>query len=385
MRHYSAGSGEPYWYEWTVGLLKIVEMLHSDSDILSVKLQAHGPKGWDDVVVQRTKGRRDFYQVKHSRAGTKFTFSSLVATDAGESLLQTLFASWKELKLDPKRDRCFLFTNREAGELSTTSEMGVKRPPLLEFIDWLKGAIPGRNSFAEFASQRQWADAWAEWTKQFEEGPEIDALGFLSAFDVKPNQDELQELTNRVVRDLAGIFGVPETKARPLLHGLDHALRNWTATGEAITAEAVMDALALEDVTDGEHRAPPPPSPFFPSREPFLKMLERSLADTKGPAVLFLSAESGAGKTSALSELANRRTDNPLQGVVGIRYFAFRPLSPESPVIPADADRFVRADALWFDLLRQLRRGLRGRLKAYSVPVRDELLDWAQARITSCA
>lgn len=380
MRHNSAGSGEPYWYEWTAGLLQIVEMLHSDSDIESVRLQAHGPKGWDDVVVQRTNGRRDFYQVKHSRAGTKFTFSTLVATDDGESLLQTLFASWKELKLDSKRDRCFLFTNREAGERSTRSEAGVNRPPLLEFVRWLKGAIPGRNSFAEFVPLEQWTDAWAEWTKQFEEGPELDALGFLSAFDVEPNQNDLQDLTNRVLRDLAGIFGVPETKARPLLHALDHALRTWTVTGEAITAEAAMDALALEDVADGEHRAPPPPTPFFPSREPFLKMLERSLADIQGPAVFFLSAEPGAGKTSVLSELANRRTDNPLQGVVGIRYFAFRPLSPDSPVIPADADRFVRADALWFDLLRQLRRGLRGRLKAYSVPVRDELLDWPEAR-----
>lgn len=380
MRHSSAGSGEPYWYEWTVGLLKVVEMLHSDSDIKSVTLQAHGPKGWDDVVVQRTEGRCDFYQVKHSRAGTKFTFSSLVATDAGDSLLQTLFASWKELKLDPQRDRCFLFTNREAGERPTTSERGIKRPPLLEFIRWLKSAIPGRNSFAEFAPKKEWAEALAEWANQFEKGPEVEALAFLSAFDVQPNQDDLQALTSRVVQDLAGIFGVTEAKARPLLHALDHALRNWTATGEAVMPEAAMDALALEDATDGEHRAPPPPSPFFPSREPFLQMLEQSLAAVKGPAVLFLSAEPGAGKTSVLSELANRRTDNPLQGIVGIRYFAFRPLSPQSPVIPADADRFVRPEALWFDLLRQLRRGLRGRLKAYSVPVRDELLDWPQAR-----
>jgi hypothetical protein len=31
----SAGSGAPYWYEWTVGLCRIVEMLDPDSDIES--------------------------------------------------------------------------------------------------------------------------------------------------------------------------------------------------------------------------------------------------------------------------------------------------------------------------------------------------------------
>jgi len=379
MRNPSAGSGEPYWYEWTVGLLKIVEMLHRDSDIESVTLQAHGSKGWDDVVVKRTKGKRDYYQVKHSRKGVPLTFGSLVSGDS-DSLLANLFASFKELHLDPKRDRCFLFTNREAGERPISSERGVRRPPLPEFLAWLKGAVRTRASFAEIAPQPEWADAWQEWISQLDEGSEAEALGFLSAFDVETSQEGLDALADRVLRELAEIFGVSEAKAQPLLHGLDHALRRWTVSGEAVNPEVVMDALALEDATEGEFRAPPPPSPFFPTRQPFVEMLERSLIDTKGPPVLFLSAEPGAGKTSALSELANRRSDNALRGVVGIRYFAFRPLTPESPVIPGDADRFVRPDALWFDLLRQLRRGLRGRLRLYNVPVRDELIDWPQAR-----
>src|SRR5438128_2597654 len=148
MPNYSAGSGEPYWYEWTVGLLKIVEILNPDSDIESVTLQAHGPKGWDDVVVYRKGQRRDWYQVKHSSAGRNFSFGTLVGKDGGESLLQSLFSASKELKVDPACDRCILFTNREAGERLTISDAGIKRPPLLQFVKWLKQAIPGCHSVA---------------------------------------------------------------------------------------------------------------------------------------------------------------------------------------------------------------------------------------------
>jgi hypothetical protein len=381
MANLTAGSGEPYWYEWTVGLLKIVEMLHPDSDIESVTLQAHGSKGWDDVVVRRSKGRTDWYQVKHTRLQTRFTFSSLVAAEQDQpSLLRSLFDSWRELKLRADRDQCVLFTNRDAGQRVAISDAGVARPALLEFMPWLRRVLSTTNSLGAIRPPGPWVDAWAEWLAQLDEGTPEEGLGFLRSFDVQPSQEDLPQLTSQVLADLATTFGVAENKARPLLHALDHALRGWTVAGEAVTAETVMDALALDDSTEGEQRAPPPPSPFFPSRKPFLKNLEALLREREGPRVIFLSAEPGAGKTSALSELANRRSNNALEGIVGIRYFAFRPLSPESPVIPGDADQFVRPEALWFDLLRQLRRGLRGRLRLYSVPVRDELLDWPEAR-----
>ena len=95
---------------------------------------------------------------------------------------------------------------------------------------------------------------------------------------------------------------------------------------------------------------------------------------------MFLCAEPGAGKTSLISELANRRASEALQGVIGLRYFAFRPITPESPLIPPDADHFVRPDRLWFSLLSQLRQGLKGKLRAYQVPLRNDLLTWQEAR-----
>jgi hypothetical protein len=43
---------------------------------------------------------------------------------------------------------------------------------------------------------------------------------------------------------------------------------------------------------------------------------------------------------------------------------------PEFPLIPADADYYVKPERLWFSLLSQLR----GKLAKYKVPVRDNLL-----------
>lgn len=381
MSNPTAGSGEPFWYEWTVGLQKIVEMLRTDSDVLSVTLQAHGTKGWDDVVVKRSHDRREFFQVKHSRAEGNLTFGSLVAIDEkGSSLLQELFRAFCEMELSVPNDSCLVFTNREAGTSHGRSQQGHSRPPLLKFTEWLKAETKKCTTVSQLVPPKEWNEAWKEWLSQLAGVSDAKVFDFLRAFDVKTNQLNLTDLTDSLLDELAEIFGSQRSQVRPLLHAFDHALRDWTRSGIPITAEIAMDALALERETRGEHRAPPPPAPFFPSRQPFIEDLESLLVDESSPSVIFLSAEPGAGKTSALSELANRRTATALQGVVGIRYFAFRPITPESPIIPADADRFVDVESLWFDLLRQLRRGLMGRLRAFRVPVRDELLNWQQAR-----
>lgn len=378
MPNKSAGSGEPYWYEWTVGLCKIVDMLDEDSDIESVTLQAHGIKGWDDVIV-RYPGHREWYQVKHSRAGNNLAFGSLVAPgDSEPSLLSSLYSAWREMKMDAA-DRCILFTNREAGKALSKSKAGTQRPPLSNFASWLAKSVAGAQSLGDMKPPPGLAEGWAEWLSQLT-GTEEDVLRFLRGFEVRTDQGNLDQLTEELLGKLAVIFGIERTKTVPLLQALDNALRNWSRDGKPVTAERVMDALALDSGSPVEHRAPPPPTPFFPSRGPFIRDLERRLIEANGPRMLFLSAEPGSGKTSALSELANTRVDSALTGVVGLRYFAFRPITPEAPMIAPDAGRYVRADSLWFDLLRQLRRGLRGRLRAYRVPVRDELLGWQQAR-----
>ena len=95
--------------------------------------------------------------------------------------------------------------------------------------------------------------------------------------------------------------------------------------------------------------------------------------------MIFLTAEPGAGKTSVLSWLSNRRPDKPFAGLIGARFFCFEPIRPETPVIAPDASR-VRPEDLWFSLLSQLREGLRRRLYELQVPLRNDLLTWGEAR-----
>lgn len=380
MAHSTAGKGDPYWYEWTVGLHKVVEMLHPESNIKSVSFQVTGAKGWDDVIVRYAKHIREYIQVKHSRAGRNITFGDLVAVEENSSsLLNTLFTCWKTMRLKPETDKCILFTNRQAGQSVGQSRNGITRPPLFDFYRWLNHQMSHVKSFDQIKPPKNWAGAWNEWREQLVPGSPQQKLAFLKCFQVKANQEDLVALERSVIASLAELFQITEPKALPLFHALDNALRRWTTNEYTVTAEDAYAAMSLSSEPESDHRAPPPPSPFLSSRQADLRKLEDVL-QRDGPKVIFLSAEPGAGKTSLISQLANRRSPVALHGTVGLRYFAFRPITPDSPLIPPDADYFVRADRLWFNLLSQLRIGLVGKLRNNKVPLRNDLFSWSDAR-----
>jgi hypothetical protein len=182
----SAGKGDPYWYEWTVGLLNVVEMLQPESGIQSVSFQVTGAKGWDDVVVRYSDGRNEFLQIKHSRVGKNITFGDLVGVDdQGSSLLGSLFAAWEVMKLKPKSSRCILFTNRVSGESPGKSHSGVFRPPLLDFISWLRKGLQRAKSLRDLRPPREWQDAWKEWLGQLASGTSAQRFAFLQSFEVR--------------------------------------------------------------------------------------------------------------------------------------------------------------------------------------------------------
>ena len=127
----SAGIGDPYWYEWGMGLLKAVEMLSPDSGIEAVAFQKNGIKGWDDVVVRHKSGHHDYYQVKHSTPRINLTFTDLVAKgDDGTSLLGSLSSAWRDMGLQETNSSCIIITNRSAGMKAGRSKNGMLRPPL---------------------------------------------------------------------------------------------------------------------------------------------------------------------------------------------------------------------------------------------------------------
>lgn len=142
MSNPTAGIGDPYWYEWSIGLLYIMDMLNPDNGIVSVTLQSSSVQGLDDVVVSYSTGVTKCIQIKHSRVEDTITFGDLVSPTAEkESLLSSLTKAWKEAKEKWQQCEAILFTNRVAGIRSVTiksdQDEKQKRPPLNIFMDYL--------------------------------------------------------------------------------------------------------------------------------------------------------------------------------------------------------------------------------------------------------
>jgi hypothetical protein len=372
----TAGKGTPYWYEWSVGLLRVVDMLYQDSGIASVSFQETGTKGWDDVVVRLKNGKIEFIQVKHTREGNNLTFGSFVGVEENaDSLLKSLYDAWVAMGHSATMACCRVFTNREAGERKYKN-----RPPLLSFFSWVKAEAKLRSSIADFQPPEEFKDAWREWLEQMKSGTDETRLDFLRALEIETNQPDLEGLQNEICSRLAKALGISTEKAAPLLQALNSALRRWTHDHERVSPEDVVEALALPDEIDVLKSAPAPPFPFFVSRERNASELEQSLLQPEGLPVIFLSAAPGAGKTSLMSRLEMRRSEEAFGGVIDLRYFAFRPITPEQYTTPSDSDFYVDPKELWYSLLSQLRRKLKGKLAAHEVPVRNELLSWSEAR-----
>src|SRR6266404_2722883 len=163
------------------------------------------------------------------------------------------------------------------------------------------------------------------------------------------------------------MFAVDVTVARRLRAFLDSALRIWATslrgTCEAINREAAYEKLCLtDDMVVGEHDLVPP-SPFFGTRTQFSDEVVSLLFLREDP-IVFISGEPGSGKTALISSLANR--SDP---AVNARYYAYRPITPENQLLPADAGRTTTPRALWSDLLLEIRELARGRMAELQIPV----------------
>ena len=95
------GIGDPYWFEWCVGLKYIIEMLNPDSRISCVIFQHKTFHTIDDVVVEYDNGTNQIcYQVKHEIATSKpnnLTFGTLLEKETnGTCLFESLFSGWKK-------------------------------------------------------------------------------------------------------------------------------------------------------------------------------------------------------------------------------------------------------------------------------------------------
>lgn len=380
----SVGIGDPYWYEWGIGLLKVVEMLNPDSGIDAVAFQKEGIKGWDDVVIRYRSGHREYYQVKHSRPRTNLTFSDLVGkSDDQLSLLGSLVTSWHEMDLADTDSSCILITNRSAGKKAGRSSSGIYYPPLAKFVSHISGQVKSASTLGDIIMPKEWKDAWDVWLVEMGLITNDEKLQFLKALTISVDAPQLEKMRGRLAMLLASSFQITSQQADVLVKSLLSALFDWTTSirgAEWIVAEDVMAAIAESDTDVFGYCDVPTPFPFFPSREKAVKRIGSLLTEDGKHSVIFLEAEPGAGKTSVVSRIVNQRAEDSSTLVVDIRYYAYKPITPDSPALPADADRSASPESLWFTLLSQMRKILCGRLLELGVPVRNHFIKSHEAR-----
>ncbi|MBX7145641.1 MAG: ATP-binding protein [Oligoflexia bacterium] len=386
----TAGLHDPYWYESSVGLVYIIDMLNPDIGIETVTLQAEGLKGLDDIVVKYRGGNQKLVQVKHTRADDSITFGDLLTIDEDAkvrdddkiekmSLLTQLANAWNEASQHSSDCTALLYTNRKAGQRPYTRSTQHKRPSLATFWPDLKSKLQKSSKLEEISFDTEYEAAWTELLSHLDILVDADKkFQFLSRFDIDYSQPTLEELGQKLLKKISDAFGINTNQAQTVLADLDTSLRRWATTSrgkkQTVTIEDVYDALSLSrNESVGDHYLAPP-EPFFRSRTQLVTDLEDVLKK-RSHRIVFLSGKPGYGKTSIISALTNRHDP-----VIDLRFHSYRPITPNSPILPSDAGRTAKPEALWGDLLIQLRSLLRGRLAKYRIPVRNDFLSADELR-----
>lgn len=373
MTNLSAGIGDPYWYEWSVGLLYALDMLNLDNNIKHVILQASKFQGLDDVVVVYNDNQAECIQIKHTREYDTLTFSDMIySSDKKESYLRRFCNDWKKAQARGYRScKAVLFTNRQISKRKNTPDKSWERPALEKFWSDLKNKLISANSISDIFIEPEWQEAWKHWIAEMSNLNDDEKICFLKSFDIKGNQEDLNEIINSIAIKITNYFKTDNRKAIQLHQKLCYSLMTWSTTlrtKEEITREDLLSALSLcNDEIVGEHNLPTC-EPFFNSRVEFAHKIEDILKRREAP-IVFLSGEPGVGKTNIVSYISNK-----IDSVITLRFHAFKPLDSKDLYMSADKG-ISDPKALWGNLLIELRALFIGKLSKYKVPVSNELLD----------
>lgn len=375
------GIGDPYWFEWYIGLKYVIEMLSPDSGINCVIFQHETYQTIDDVVVEYDNGTSQLCcQVKHEIATSQsdnLTFGKLLEKgENGKCLFEALFLGWKKASSGESTTiKPVLYTNRKilnrrAGRTYNGAKYSAY--PVDQFLSLMQGIFENVKDYSnivikEPALLHQWEEFCSALRIKKEDIP--DAVDFLKCFTVQANQSGLVGIEQELLSALSSLFACNESLSNELLGKLVFALREWTTTRREdarVTKEEVFSVLGTEsDINESQHRLAPP-FPFFKSRQVFCKNIERKIRETDKKVVL-LSGDPGSGKTSIISYLQST------SDFFFLRYHTFRPISPEQRFYDVDAG-ICSSENLWGTLLIQLRQKLKGKLAEYEVPISNKLL-----------
>lgn len=380
MSNLTAGTGTPYWYEWSVGLLYVVKMLNQDNQIKNVVLQSSESQSLDDVVVTYENGVREYVQVKHTREDDKLSYSDMVQGELKKSYLYKYSSEWKEMgKKNIGKNKVIFFSNRKIGDHKYTPKGKWQRPPLASFWKDIKKQINDLSNtdnssdkdISKIIVKKEWGDAWKDWKEHMGALDNKEQFQFLLNFELITDQEDLDGIINIIADELQKAFGTTHEKAVELHQKLCYQLMWWSTSicdKKEIEKEDVMQALCLSgDEIKGYHVLPLC-EPFFKSRIEFVNCVEQKIINGKSR-VIFLTGNPGCGKTNIISYLSCKS-----DSIVTLRFHTFKPIIPGDLHISADSG-ISDSKEFWGSLLLMLRELFKGRLYEYHIPVSIELID----------
>ena len=265
MNNLTAGTGDPYWYEWSVGLLYMIKMLNPDNKIKNVVLQSEDSQSLDDVVLTFDDGSMQYIQVKNTRESDKLSFSDMVEGEIEKSYLYNYSSEWREKENKNRgRNKVVLFTNRKIGNRKYTPKNEWERPPLSQFWKTIKKQAEDLGQKNEkdadisgIIVKKEWQDAWDKWKKHMKNLDAKEQLLFIQSFEILTDQEDLEGLIDIIAKELQEKFKTTHEKAVNLHQKLCYKLMWWaTSIGnkKEIEKEDVMEALSLYgDSVKGEH------------------------------------------------------------------------------------------------------------------------------------
>lgn len=373
------GIGDPYWYEWYVGLENVIKMLNPDFGISCVIFQHSTYNTIDDVVVEFVDGKKQLcYQVKHeidTSTPNNLTFGKMLESKNDKKcLFEAIFQGWKESRnTADSAIKPILFTNRKilnrrAGRSFNGQHYSAY--PADKFLLEMQTVIRNVTDYENVTIDD--STLLFQWNELCSVLPNVDTkelMLFLKEFSIDANQLSLAAMKQSLIALLAQVFSCSEGIALELFSKLLLGLTEWTTTersNERVALEDVYSVLGIEeDIDESQHRLAPP-YPFFESRQVFCNQLETQIRSTEHK-IVFLSGDPGSGKTSMISYLQSKTN------LFLLRYHTFKPISPEQHFYNADPG-MCTADNLWGTLLIQLRKRFKGKLAECNVPISNKLV-----------
>lgn len=244
------GIGDPYWYEWFVGVKNVIKMLNPDNGIEYVVFQSSDYEAIDDVVVGKKENIELCYQVKHVRKEKNLTFSSLIDKDeeSKKSLLTSIAEGWEKtskINIIP-----ILYSNKAIGirrstRTSKITQNKYKCLSLKDFFMKVKELVDGVEKWEDIViNEINFQEQWTEFVGQLKIN---DKLTFLKKLKLELNQNSLEESEKEIINEIQKIFKCNDIISYKIFNTIISQLRIWVTTRrkkEKITREQVLELLS---------------------------------------------------------------------------------------------------------------------------------------------